>query len=160
MSFSYGTGCEYDGCLIMRLTWNSCSKPSFLYWSTSPSITVYLLGLSSNTQWAAVITHCGVISDPPHRWLLFSFSHACHGHSPRVASCPLTTREAKLKLRPQLTNKKVKGIFTVFCGLYFGSGLCIEKYRLFLKTTELRSLRCKQFSNTLIGAIPGSSSVP
>ena len=90
----------------MRFTSNSCSRPSFLYRSTSPRITLYLSVSSSRTQWAAVIIHSGAISVPPQRWFVLNCNRACQGHSPRTASAPLTTREEELKLRPQLAVRK------------------------------------------------------
>ena len=102
-SFWYGTGLENRGCLTILFTANLCSVPSCFLKSTSPKITWYLLLSLNSTQWAAVITHSGVISDPPQSCFPFSCcNQACQGHSPREASLPLTTREPEMSVLPQL----------------------------------------------------------
>ena len=57
-----------------------------------PSLGGVRLPADLGKQCAAVSTHCGAMSEPPHTCAPRCWMLACHGHSPALASRPPTIR--------------------------------------------------------------------
>ena len=109
---------------ILKQLWKTCSVFSSLVLSVSPSVTRYSVLSSFRIQCAAVTTHSGLTSVPPHvKPTCFMCNQACQGHSPMEASAPEITLDCGTHDVPHWTviliyGKQSKRRFLSACDLW------------------------------------------